>query len=113
MQNPVTEPDRRAGSELPMPEGGTAEAGLTADWNAERVERMRRYPRLRDRSIFVGNPADLVDVPLGPELPSSLAEPAILRFANYRASGGGASGSFQESWPDLRRWISPGGRSTP
>jgi predicted glycosyltransferase len=55
---------------LPMPEGGAAEAALTADWNAERVERMRRYPRLRDRSIFVGNPGDLVDVPLGPELPT-------------------------------------------
>jgi pimeloyl-ACP methyl ester carboxylesterase len=55
---------------LPMPEGGTTEAALTADWNAERVERMRRYPRLRDRSIFVGNPGDLVDVPLGPGLPT-------------------------------------------
>jgi len=55
---------------LPMPEGGAAEAVLTADWNAERVERMRRYPRLRDRSIFVGNADDLVDVPLGPELPT-------------------------------------------
>ena len=55
---------------LPMPEGGAAEAALTADWNAERVERMRRYPRLRDRSIFVGNPGDLVDDPLGPGLPS-------------------------------------------
>ena len=55
---------------LPMPEGGAAEAVLTADWNAERVERMRRYPRLRDRSIFVGNPDDLVDASLGPELPT-------------------------------------------
>jgi predicted glycosyltransferase len=55
---------------LPMPEGGTAEAALTADWNAEGVEQMRRYPRLRDRSIFVGNPGDLVDAPLGPGLPS-------------------------------------------
>ena len=55
---------------LPMPEGGAAEAVLTADWNAEQVERMRRYPRLRDRSIFVGNPDDLVDEPLGPDLPS-------------------------------------------
>ena len=35
---------------LPMPDGGAAEAALTADVNAERVERMRRYPRLRDRS---------------------------------------------------------------
>jgi hypothetical protein len=55
---------------LPMADGGAAEAALTADWNAERVERGRRYPRLRDRSIFVGNEADLVDLPLGPGLPS-------------------------------------------
>jgi len=55
---------------LPMPEGGAAEAALTADWNAEVVEQTRRYPRLRDRSIFVGNPGDLVDAPLGPGLPS-------------------------------------------
>ena len=55
---------------LPMPEGGTAEAALTADWNAAGVELMRRYPRLRDQSIFVGNPGDLVDAPLGPGLPS-------------------------------------------
>jgi pimeloyl-ACP methyl ester carboxylesterase len=55
---------------LPMPEGGAAEAALTADWNAEGIEQMRRYPRLRDQSIFVGNPGDLVDAPLGPGLPS-------------------------------------------
>jgi pimeloyl-ACP methyl ester carboxylesterase len=55
---------------LPMPEGGVAEAALTADWNGEHIEQMRRYPRLRDRSIFVGNPDDLVDLPLGPGLPS-------------------------------------------
>jgi pimeloyl-ACP methyl ester carboxylesterase len=55
---------------LPMPDGGEAEAALTADWNAERVERIRRWPRLRDRSIFVGNPGDAVDAPLGPGLPT-------------------------------------------
>jgi pimeloyl-ACP methyl ester carboxylesterase len=55
---------------LPMPEGGAAEAVLTADWNAEGIEQMRRYPRLRDRSIFVGNSDDLVDLPLGSGLPS-------------------------------------------
>ncbi len=55
----------------PMPDGGTAEAALTADFNAERVQRMRRYPRLRDRSIFVGNPGDLVTAPLGPGLPTT------------------------------------------
>ncbi|MDQ1660625.1 MAG: hypothetical protein QOJ68_605, partial [Blastococcus sp.] len=56
---------------LPMPDGGPAEAALTTDWNAERIERGRRYPRLRDRSIFVGNPDDVVDVPLGPGLPTA------------------------------------------
>ncbi|MHA6795848.1 alpha/beta fold hydrolase [Pseudonocardia bannensis] len=55
---------------LPLPDGGTAEAALTADVNAERVERIRRYPRLRDRSIFVGNPGDLVHDLLGPGLPT-------------------------------------------
>jgi UDP:flavonoid glycosyltransferase YjiC (YdhE family) len=55
---------------LPMPDGGPAEAARTADWNAERIDRGRRYPRLRDRSIFVGNETDLVDLPLGPGLPT-------------------------------------------
>ena len=48
---------------LPMPDGGAAEAALTADYNAEMVEQIARYPRLRDRSVFVGNPDDLVDGP--------------------------------------------------
>jgi predicted glycosyltransferase len=56
---------------LPMADGGAAEAALTADWNAERVERGRRSPRLRDRSIFVGNEADVVDRSLGPGLPTA------------------------------------------
>jgi pimeloyl-ACP methyl ester carboxylesterase/predicted glycosyltransferase len=55
---------------LPMPDGGPAEAALTADFNAERIERARRYPRLRDRSVFVGNEDDVVDLPLGPGLPT-------------------------------------------
>jgi pimeloyl-ACP methyl ester carboxylesterase/predicted glycosyltransferase len=55
---------------LPMPDGGPAEAALTADYNAEMIEQVARYPRVRDRSIFVGDPADLVTEPLGPGLPS-------------------------------------------
>jgi pimeloyl-ACP methyl ester carboxylesterase/predicted glycosyltransferase len=55
---------------LPMPDGGPAEAALTADFNAERIERARRHPRLRDRSVFVGNEDDVVDLPLGPGLPT-------------------------------------------
>ena len=45
---------------LPMPEGGDHEARLTADYNAEMIEHIARYPRVRDLSLFVGNPDDVV-----------------------------------------------------
>jgi pimeloyl-ACP methyl ester carboxylesterase/predicted glycosyltransferase len=54
---------------MPMPEGGDREAYLTADYNAEMIEHIERYPRVRDRAIFVGNPADIVDGSFGPGLP--------------------------------------------
>jgi pimeloyl-ACP methyl ester carboxylesterase/predicted glycosyltransferase len=54
---------------LPMPDGGEREAFLTADYNAEMVEHIDRFPRLRDRAIFVGNPDDIVQDRLGPDLP--------------------------------------------
>ncbi len=54
---------------LPMPDGGDAEAALTADHNAEMLEQRARYRRLRDRSVFVGEPADVVDRSFGPGLP--------------------------------------------
>jgi pimeloyl-ACP methyl ester carboxylesterase/predicted glycosyltransferase len=54
---------------LPMSDGGEREAFLTADHNAEMVEHIARFPRLRDRAIFVGNPEDIVPDRLGPELP--------------------------------------------
>ena len=54
---------------LPMPGGGEREAFLTADYNAEMIEHIARYPRLRDRAIFVGEPADIVPYEFGPDLP--------------------------------------------
>jgi pimeloyl-ACP methyl ester carboxylesterase len=45
---------------LPLPEGGEREAGLTSDYNAEMIAQIARYPRLRDRALFVGNPDDVV-----------------------------------------------------
>jgi pimeloyl-ACP methyl ester carboxylesterase len=54
---------------LPMPDGGPHEASLTADYNAEMVEHIARYPRLRDRSIFVGDPDDIVPERFGDGLP--------------------------------------------
>jgi pimeloyl-ACP methyl ester carboxylesterase/predicted glycosyltransferase len=55
---------------LPMPEGGPREAFLTADLNAEMIEQIARYPRLRDRAIFVGDPGDIVPDTFGPGLPA-------------------------------------------
>ncbi len=54
---------------LPMPDLGEREAFLTADYNAEMVEHIADHPQVRDRAIFVGNPDDIVDERLGPDLP--------------------------------------------
>jgi hypothetical protein len=54
---------------LPARDGDEHEAFLTADYNAETIEHIARYPRLRDRSIFVGNEEDIVPDRFGPELP--------------------------------------------
>jgi pimeloyl-ACP methyl ester carboxylesterase/predicted glycosyltransferase len=54
---------------LPMPDGGDREAHVTADYNAEMIGQIERYPRLRDRAIFVGDPEDIVDHRFGPDLP--------------------------------------------
>jgi pimeloyl-ACP methyl ester carboxylesterase/predicted glycosyltransferase len=45
------------------------EAWLTADYNAEMLEHIERFPNIRDRSIFVGNPDDVVCDAFGPGLP--------------------------------------------
>jgi pimeloyl-ACP methyl ester carboxylesterase/predicted glycosyltransferase len=42
---------------------------LTADYNAEMIEQIARFPRVRDRALFVGNRDDVVDLPFGPGLP--------------------------------------------
>jgi len=55
---------------LPMPSGGEHEAFLTADYNAEMIEHVERFPRIRDRAIFVGDPDDIVPDDFGPGLPS-------------------------------------------
>jgi pimeloyl-ACP methyl ester carboxylesterase len=54
---------------LPMPDGGEREAFLTADYNAEMIEHIARFPRVRDRAVFVGNPDDIVADAFGPQLP--------------------------------------------
>ena len=54
---------------LPMPDGGEREAFVTADYNAEMIEHIARFPRVRDRAVFVGNADDIVPECFGPELP--------------------------------------------
>jgi predicted glycosyltransferase len=69
---------------LPMPDGGEREAFLTADYNAEMIEQIARFPRLRDRAIFVGDPDDIVPDDFGPDLPSIRAwTEANFSFAGY------------------------------
>jgi predicted glycosyltransferase len=55
---------------LPMSDGGDSEAALTADYNAEMIEQIARYPRVRDRAVFVGDPDDIVPGKFGAGLPS-------------------------------------------
>ena len=54
---------------LPMEDGGEHEAFLTADYNAEMIEHIARFPRVRDRAIYVGNEDDIVSDAFGPDLP--------------------------------------------
>jgi predicted glycosyltransferase len=55
---------------LPMPDGGEREAFLTTDYNAEMIEQIGRYPRVRDRAIFVGELDDIVPDSFGDGLPA-------------------------------------------
>jgi predicted glycosyltransferase len=54
---------------LPMRDGGDREEFLTSDYNAEMIEHIARFPRVRDRAIFVGNREDIVPDSFGHGLP--------------------------------------------
>jgi pimeloyl-ACP methyl ester carboxylesterase len=51
---------------LPVEEEGH----LTTDYNAEMIEHIDRFPRIRDRALFVGNPDDVVPDTFGANLPA-------------------------------------------
>ncbi|MFQ5555629.1 MAG: alpha/beta fold hydrolase [Acidimicrobiia bacterium] len=51
---------------LPMEAG---EEAVTSDYNAEMIEHVARFPGVRDKAIFVGNPDDIVPDTFGPGLP--------------------------------------------
>ncbi|GAC1329233.1 MAG: hypothetical protein NVSMB2_28330 [Chloroflexota bacterium] len=54
---------------LPMPELGAREGYLAADYNAQMLEHIARYPWVRDQSLFIGAPDDIVPDGFGPQLP--------------------------------------------
>lgn len=54
---------------LPM-EDDEREQFLCADRNADDIEHIARYPYIRDKAIFIGNPEDVTDRPFGPGLPN-------------------------------------------
>jgi len=55
---------------LPIDEtDGSREAYVAADYNAENIEHVERYPYVRDAAVFVGFKDDVVPRNFGPELP--------------------------------------------
>jgi pimeloyl-ACP methyl ester carboxylesterase len=69
---------------LPMPSGGEHEAFLTSDYNAEMIEHIERHPGVRDRSIFVGDQADIIPRSFGKDLPAMREwVPRHFDFAGY------------------------------
>lgn len=54
---------------LPEADADDRRRYLMADANAEMVEQVERYPRIRDRALFLGDFEDLPDRPFGDELP--------------------------------------------
>ena len=54
---------------LPMPSGGEREELLTSDYNAEMLEHLAQHPEVRDVSIFIGRPQDVVRESFGRGLP--------------------------------------------
>ena len=87
---------------LPLPEGGEREAFLTADYNAEMVEQVERYPRVRDRAIFIGDPDDIV---AGQLRARAAGDPAVGRGALrvQRATSPASSRSTPAARAALRR----------
>ena len=55
---------------LPIDDGeGSRESCVAADYNAENIEHVERYPYVRDAAVFVGFKDDVVPRTFGPELP--------------------------------------------
>jgi pimeloyl-ACP methyl ester carboxylesterase len=54
---------------IPEPGADERRRFLMADANAEMLEQVEHYPRIRDRALYLGEPSDLPDAHFGAELP--------------------------------------------
>jgi predicted glycosyltransferase len=81
---------------LPMPAHGERDVALTADYNAEMIEQIERFPRIRDRAIFIGRPDDVVPGTFGPGLPNM----RTWTKRHYEFTGGYILGLDQKSVGD-------------
>jgi pimeloyl-ACP methyl ester carboxylesterase/predicted glycosyltransferase len=69
---------------LPFSDGGERERELTADYNAEMIGHVERFPWIRDRALFVGNPDDIIPARFGSDLPEIRAwTEQHFRFTGY------------------------------
>lgn len=58
---------------LPTPQDDERRAALVADHNLEMLEHVERFSHVRDRSVFIGEPEDVVPEAFGPGLPDIAA----------------------------------------
>lgn len=84
---------------VPMPSSRENENTLAEDFNREMVSLVEKNRQVRDASIFVGDPEDLVDHPLAPGLPS-ISEWTKAHFD----FGGYISGFNPETYKDSALW---------
>jgi hypothetical protein len=81
---------------------------VTADYNAEMIEHIARYPRVRDRAVFVGNPDDIVPDASGPQLPL-IGDWTRPHFCVVTVGGSGVGGHLLrrviEAFPEAKRQV--------
>lgn len=75
---------------LPEPGADARRRYLMADANAEMLDQIERYPRVRDRALFWGEPDDLPDATFGADLPH-IRDWAMDRFTFTGSGAGGAA----------------------
>lgn len=55
---------------IPIPDKGTRDEEWATEWNAQMLDHVEGHPEVRDASLFIGDPEDVLDVRFGPGLPS-------------------------------------------